>query len=436
MHDTFEYLRPRTRIQIALWLCLQSFSGQRGGTFSESNSYTGSNESLWYKDTLLYLERLPDGTEALFLKISMRFRKGARQSARSVDVDNLPSLVFYDAGDPVRGIIGYFLALAFADNVFKTIRTIEDLAKTRIPSGQAIWKFDWKDSIGEMPVFQGIDSDGPTGKSMTYSSIKNLIIDLGHRAGYSENINMHAICRGFLNEVNAKYGTARRNQIAGHSGRMFEESYQSNISNIDGYAMMTGKDIRTGHTSVLQSMALHQCKDMPNVLPKKVKDEMLKENEEYREVNDRIHAISNVLKDENGKDSLRLERERLYKRKACHERQRLREYRKTWTSQKNILFDDSSAVVQQSSDFSVLRSFMPQRDRLADSLFKSSFIRDESGQQIQRDLLHLASTKSQPLYWPGEEPIDGKCPFNDCNLAIDRYLRLVAVTQSNHSQGS
>ena len=189
-----------------MWLCLQSASGQRGGTFSESACYRGTNESLWYQDTRLYLEKKSDGQEVLHLSIGMRFRKGARHSARSLNMENIPTIVFYEHDDPVRSIITYFISLALADNAFRTVRTIDDIINTKIPPGQDIWVFEWKSSIGEMPVFQEVNDKGPTGKSMTYSMIKSLIVKLGHRAGYTENITMHqqdmtAFRSSLINEV-------------------------------------------------------------------------------------------------------------------------------------------------------------------------------------------------------------------------------------------
>ena len=141
-NDAFEYQCPRVRIQIALWLCLQSASGQRGGTFSESACYRDTNESLWYRDTRLYLEKKSDGQEVLNLSIGMRFRKGTRQSARSLSVENIPTVVFYEHDDPVRSIITYLISLALADNAFKTVRTIDDIANTKIPHGQDLWVFE------------------------------------------------------------------------------------------------------------------------------------------------------------------------------------------------------------------------------------------------------------------------------------------------------
>ena len=275
-----------------------------------------------------------------------------------------------------------------------------------------------------MPVFQEANGNGPTGKSMTYQTIKDLIVKLGHRAGYTQNITMHAIRRAFLNSVNKHYSTAQRNQVAGHSGRIFEEAYQSHVSNVDGYAMMTGKDAKAGHASILQSMALSHVSGAPTRLPTRIKDEMLKEKD-YCAILDQLKAINQSLGNDRDNQDLLNERRKLYDRRSQCERDKLLEYQKMLFYQQ-----ESSEATKPITDFSILRSFMPERDRLADSLFKPSHVRE--GRQILADLLHLARVKnSESFYRPGEEPVNGKCPFNDCKQTIDQYVEFTILSRSN-----
>ena len=250
--------------------------------------------------------------------------------------------------------------------------------------------FDWKDSIGETPVLQKINKNGATGQSITYVSIKGLIVKLGYRAGYTENITFHGIRRAFLNIVNINYSTARRNQIAGYSGSMFEESYQSSISSVDGYAVMTGKAAGEDHTSILQSMAFFQYYDTPTRLSKGLKDGILKDKE-YSKLVARIDELCGLLRKDPGNVGFDSERRRLYGCRLTLQRQWLREYQKTWSHQQQLQrterTDNPVKTIRPVRDFSILRSFLPERDRLADSLFMPSYILDTCGQQTLQNFV-------------------------------------------------
>jgi hypothetical protein len=56
-----------------------------------------------------------------------------------------------------------------------------------------------------VPFFQIVSADGPTGKIYRASSFSNRIVDLGHRAGYEENIGIHDIRREALIKADGKF---------------------------------------------------------------------------------------------------------------------------------------------------------------------------------------------------------------------------------------
>ena len=86
-----------------------------------------------------------------------------------------------------------------------------------------------------IPIFQIISADGPTEKIHKASSFSNRTGDLGHRAGYEENIGIHDIRREALVKANNKllrtkylrrdtdsakdngYSIAERMKFAGHN---------------------------------------------------------------------------------------------------------------------------------------------------------------------------------------------------------------------------
>ena len=137
--DPINYDHERTRVQLALWLCLEEATGQRGGTYCKSSCYPGSNESLWYKDVQLQLIRTKDQQLEFMLLVGLRFRKNARKPAARPD--ELVTSPIYEQVYPVRNGVMYFLALALADGAIKDYRTFSDLLKANIKPGETSWTF-------------------------------------------------------------------------------------------------------------------------------------------------------------------------------------------------------------------------------------------------------------------------------------------------------
>ena len=412
--DSFEYPCPKTRVQIALWLCLQAGSGTRGGEFLESSCHKGSNEALWYRDTMLYLERLADGSTSLRLKVGIRFRKGNRLHARDKNLTELTSVVFNEHEEPFRSVLYYFMAKAIADGAFKNVSTVDDILDAELHENERLRIFKWRDDIGDMPVLQAADSDSSSIKPITYDAVRCQTVELGRRAGYRHNITIHGIRRTFLNSVNNSYTIAARNQVAGHSGRMFEEAYQSNISRIDGYALMHGKDITSNHAKILQSMEFSHQRDAPEKIPAELRAE-LRLRPEYLEIDRELEELNSRRGQYGTEGKFRAARYVIYKRKA-----RLDE--KTFRKYKDERSDWHKKQCPGPSKFSILREFMPERNRLADSLFAKVTIRSPTGRQILQDLIHMAECNdysAKAFYRAGEEPVDGRCPFNGCNRSMD-----------------
>ncbi|MCJ1445306.1 MAG: hypothetical protein MMC23_005811 [Stictis urceolatum] len=193
--DSHEYDHDRTRVQLALFLCLEEGSGQRGDTFAESSAHRGSNQPLWYKDVSLHLKKTSDGSSEFLLQVGARFRKNHRDlTAKTKD---LVSVVLYEQGEHWRNGILYFLALALADRAIRGFSSVEDLLMATPRNGD-VWTFQWNKKALEKPVFQMITQNGPTGIALTYGSIRAHIVALGRRAGYAENISISWYQESFL----------------------------------------------------------------------------------------------------------------------------------------------------------------------------------------------------------------------------------------------
>ena len=147
------------------------------------------------------------------------------------------------------------LAIALADYTFRDYRTFKEIEAISPPANGSLHHLRIKKEILYIPVFQIISADGPTGKIHGASSFSNRIVDLGHRAGYEENIRIHNIRREALVKADNKllrtkylrrdtnstkdnsYSTAKRMKFAGHNNAdTFFDSYAPELSTIDGIA--------------------------------------------------------------------------------------------------------------------------------------------------------------------------------------------------------
>ena len=96
------------------------------------------------------------------------------------------------------------LAIALADHAFRDHRTFEEIEAIPPPADGSLHHLRIKKEMLRVPIFQIISADGPTGKIHGASSFSNRTVDLGHRAGYEENIGIHDIRREALVKADGK----------------------------------------------------------------------------------------------------------------------------------------------------------------------------------------------------------------------------------------
>ena len=437
-HDATEFPYPRARVQQALWLSLEEASGQRGGTYIESNAYAGSGEALWYKDVRLYLERLRDGSTQFGMTIALRFLKGERIYAKELNGDNLVSIALYENELPFRNCVLLFIALAMADEAFEHCNSIQDVLKAKIRPGEKTYVFEWRNAILDKPVFQAIGHDGPTGRSATYSSMRNTLVNLGYGAGYQANITVHGIRRAFLGKVDKNYTPAQRNHIARHRGsdQLFQNRYLSNISVIDGQAIMHEQKPREDHISTLHSMLMQRRLDVPQQMPKEYKEKTLFASEAYQALDQELAEVNRSISEDRDNEQLTRRRTQIYKSKSKIKKRILKQYQAEWIKNRAGIVEDLQQKDEQESQdaraerSSIFRQFFPLRDRLARSLFQPANVGSPRGEGILDDLLSLCRMDVSVLYRPGEEPRDDRCPFNGCEKLMSMYVRTIVAERT------
>src|SRR5947207_3876131 len=96
------------------------------------------------------------------------------------------------------------LAIALTDGVFKDYTTFEEIFAIPPPADGALHHLEIHKSKQELPFFQVISRNGPTGNIQSASSSGNRLVELGHRAGYRENITVHDIRAETLVKADSK----------------------------------------------------------------------------------------------------------------------------------------------------------------------------------------------------------------------------------------
>lgn len=83
------------------------------------------------------------------------------------------------------------LAIAFADEAFQDYSTFEEIEAIPPPADGSLHHLRIKRELSKVPFFQSVSTEGPTGKIQKACVFSNRTVDLGHRAGYEENIGIH-----------------------------------------------------------------------------------------------------------------------------------------------------------------------------------------------------------------------------------------------------
>lgn len=100
----------------------------------------------------------------------------------------------------------FFFTMAIADNAFKHFETLEKLLKARVPRGRDSWTLKWKDEALDRPVLRMVSSNGVhENRALTFASLRDQIVSLGKRAGYRDNVKIHAIRAGVANKIKGEF---------------------------------------------------------------------------------------------------------------------------------------------------------------------------------------------------------------------------------------
>ena len=335
------------------------------------------------------------------------------------------------------------LAIALTDHAFRDYRTFEEIEAIPPPADRSLHHLRIKKEMLHVPIFQIISAGGPTGKIHGASSFSNRTVDLGHRAGYEENIGIHDIRREALVKADGKllrtkylprdtdsakdngYSTAERMKFAGHNNAdTFFDSYAPELSTVDGMASYWNKKRRTIHLEGFRGLSLHHHPQLLQSLPAKV-EANLESCADFVFINKEIEMLGEKLRcipEEDEAQSARARREELYWRK----RQLVSEELNKWQQIQprkiaSNTEDEVPQVASLPSYFDRIRRLDPPRDRLASSLFLNDPLRSVQGRSALQDMITLCEENPRVAYRPSLRPKDGHCPVPQCEREMDRF---------------
>jgi hypothetical protein len=98
-----------------------------------------------------------------------------------------------------------FLAIALADDAFQDYHTFEEIFAIPPPFDRTLFELRIRKELYLIPFFQTMSPKGPTGKIQKAVSFSKRLVDLGHRAGYSQNIGFRAVRREVLVKADGRY---------------------------------------------------------------------------------------------------------------------------------------------------------------------------------------------------------------------------------------
>ena len=215
-------------------------------------------------------------------------------------------------------------------------------------------------------------------------------------------------------------------KFAGHlNPKTFPKYYMAPLSTVDGQASFLGQKLRKDYIEDFRSMALNRHPQLWQSLPAKLQYE-LECRPDFVALTDEILALSEKIKSA-AKDDVR--EPYLARRRALHEQKRqltvseLKRWRKlqprrlpsSSSGKSDTALDDRQRAV-----FPRVRRFMPERDRLATTLFVPATLRSEEGRTALRDLIALCTQPSPVAYHPSLRPRMGRCLVPRCSLEMER----------------
>ncbi|KAB5515368.1 hypothetical protein GE09DRAFT_1046046 [Coniochaeta sp. 2T2.1] len=300
---------------------------------------------------------------------------------------------------------------------FREYKTIEELFSVQPPEGETFWMLEWSDEVLDKPVFPAWSVDGPTDKAKNHNAWGNDVSKWAKRAFYILGLVIHAIRREILIKVNARMKANRPALDSGVSigqvlkfaaqrnPKVLGNHYLSDLTTVDGTSCFLGMKLRTDLTEDFRTAKMKRNPDIGQSLPSNMREE-LQQRDEYVAITGEIEKLTDKIKtatDDKDLTKLKDERTAAYRRRAKLGKEELTNYRSNAkrvhpNQRKHQHKGEGYRGDGRGTHFDRIRHMMPERDRLATSLFQEVPLRSPEGIAVIKDLIALRTQNSRVAY--------------------------------------
>lgn len=215
----------------------------------------------------------------------------------------------------------------------------------------------------------------------------------------------HSFCSSVLDysfthvSLDQLYSVAQRMKHVGQKDvNTYNNHYMPNNSGTDGQGSYFGTEVRSVVNNLFRGLTIARNPHLPQSLPAE-KKEALSTSPEFMAIEKELISLRGQA---NKKSTSR--RKKLYAEKRKLADQELREWQKTQPYRPSTTTGNKYPPCYHWIIFSRVRFLMPERDRLAESLFETDTLRRPTGLQSLRDMIALCETDTEVRFRPGLEP--------------------------------
>lgn len=390
--DWVAYERPATRVNDWADLMAIVCSSARVGEYIESSCRAGSGRGLHYKDVTFAVFR----NEHRNAEFAVQVVRDAKNMTTTPD--KRPEHSLYEGLVPMPLICNSMLpilAMLIAAKAFRDYDTIEELLDI-VPPEEEMLHLQWKESVLGTPFFKSMSAREKIEKANAFSF---RLRALGFRTGYPRPPTIHDFRAEGLYWIDKLYSAAQRIKHAGQRDpNTFNNHYMPNNSGTDGQASYFGTELRSIVNDLFRGLSLPRNPKLWQSLPAEKQHE-LENSSKYIDMEEEIAA----LKGKKDPKSI-ARRKELYAQRRKLTAEELRKWQKAQPYRPDVKDEDNDSPCYHRTIFNRTRFLMPERDRLASTLFEVAALRSPTGLSALRDMVALYQKDAEVEFRPGLEP--------------------------------
>ena len=213
-------------------------------------------------------------------------------------------------------------------------------------------------------------------------------------------------------------------KFSGQSGpEVFRNFYMAEGS-VDGQNSFLNQPLRRDHLESFRGMSMQCDPELWQALPAQMQYE-LERRPDFVALEEQIDDLTEEIKtaDEEASRELQARRHKLHKDRQRFTLEELKKRRQSQPRNRQSCGTyEPSQGDRHRSFFDRVRHMMPERDRLARTLFQPVSLRSPEGRSALRDLIALYKDDCRVAYQPVLRPISGCCPVSSCEQRIQKLV--------------